>query len=171
MIFDITDIKTDTLIKVPHSYYKHNRDLCLENLKTKLGLAANATGTIFMKGHSLYMNNNDDDATCNDKPEVNFLYLFGFRGYFGLYALLDLETGEVTISLPELSEEEQVFESSLTIKTDPSTFGVDKFISEGDLQKTLLLKGAEAPVFVYDGFNRFEVVVHKPRFEWLKHLK
>ena len=122
MILDVTNIPHNKLKHIPISYYKDNRQNTLKLLREKLSKHEYFTGkgVIFMKGPTLYYNNNDEDTTSNWKPEPNFLYLFGFKDVFDLYGLIDIETGEAIVSIPRRSEKEKIFDTGLSIDSDPT---------------------------------------------------
>jgi len=173
MQIDISTVPHNTLIKIPHSYYQDNRKRLIDGLKKQRKEEDKEfpeKGLIFMKGHTQHMNNHDDDATANWKQEPNFAYLFGFTDYFHLYALIDVATGETIVSLPEVDEVSKVFESNLTLESNPEDFGVDKFISE-DILEVFIAKRCPDEIFIYDGINRFEVASHQPTFKWLSDYK
>lgn len=87
------------------------------------------------KGHKQFMNNHDEDCTPEWSPEWNFFYFFGFKDMVGGYAILDLNSGEVTIALPRHDEVSQVFHGGLTTEDNPEKFGVDNFIYEDEIEK------------------------------------
>ena len=172
MILDVTDIPHNKLKNIPTSHYKDNRENTLKILREKLSEHAYFTGkgVIFVKGHTQYFNNNDEDCTSNWRPEPNFLYLFGFKDVFGLHGLIDIETGEAIVAVPRQPEEDKIFHTGLSVDSDTSKFGIDKFMYNDELETYLSEKKPEV-ICLYDGRNRFDVDTHKPRFEWLSKHK
>lgn len=142
----------------------------LKKKRTEDGGEFPSRSLIFMKGHIQHAINHDDDATCNWKPEPNFLYLFGFPDVFDLYGLIDPNSGDVIVSLPKQSEQEKIFDSGLTVDSNPADYGIDRFITHDQLEVFVAERHPEE-IFIYDGRTRYEVKCHQPTFDWLSNYQ
>ena len=165
-MINFADIPVKKLTDLPLSYYTENRTKVLDRLEKSVGESFTKHSLIFMKGHIQHMNNHDDDATSKWKPEANFLYLFGFPNVFDLYALLNIETGEVTVSIPKHEEIHKLFDAGLNLSTDPAKYGINKFIYNEDLQSEIQKLNPDT-IYIMEGRNRFDNPSHIPRFDWL----
>lgn len=163
--FDISGIPTRKLEPIPLSYYQHNRQRLMDSIRKQVGPAWKEKSIAIFRGHVEHVKHQEEDIVTDSQPEWNFFYLFGFKGLYECYAVMDFRTGETTIAIPRKDQVDQIFEGGLTTDSDPKEHGVDRYIYVDELQK-FVEEIDPAEIFILYGKIRDDIS-HYASFPWL----